>query len=219
MSPPSVLQVLGQVFSAEQKKRYLYMSASLILSARHYYNLALKELSEKNTELAIQNLIFSLNADTQYAPSLHLARTMLYGLSQKFQEEGGRFYKQKYPRLSKQISLLTTRIQKEDIEIVQLRNRLLQWQEPSLINWYRRTFLKQRWQEMENLLNEKLEKQRRRKKELGVISRFAQMEEYAMVLSKTLDVALFPERYQWIKKIEILSLEKQTKQTDHVWFK
>ena len=100
-TPVSLQKCLESVLDRSQARRYIRNASSQgAMPARHYYNTALRDLSSKDSEGAIHNLILGLDSDRAHEPSLHLVKTMLFGLSKKFNEAGGESYKIKFASLS-----------------------------------------------------------------------------------------------------------------------
>jgi hypothetical protein len=193
--PISLRRTLEALLDRGLARRYLRASSAEVLPARHYYNAALRDLSIKDTEGAIHHLILSLDIEPDHVPSLHLARTMLFGLSKKFHDEQGDFYKQKYPQLPAWVTQIEKGILAVEGEILQARNsketgnavtrlldRLLRRQRPN------------RQAKLDALVKQRDDY----KRQLRFATKLSQMEEYARVLSQMLEICMFPGRYAWI---------------------
>lgn len=190
--PISLRRILESQLDRGLARRYLRTSSSEVLPARHYYNAALRDLSIKDTEGAIHHLILSLDMDPEHLPSLHLAKTMLFGLSKKFHEEQGDFYKQKYPQLPAWISQLEKKIQGVETELLQLRNSKAP--NVTLFAWFAR-LLGRKVPTRDEKLDALVKAREELKRQLRFATRLSQMEEYARILSQVIEVCLFPGRY------------------------
>jgi hypothetical protein len=193
--PISLRRTLETLLDRGLARRYLRTSSSEVLPARHYYNAALRDLSIKDTEGAIHHLILSLDIEPDHVPSLHLSRTMLFGLSKKFHDEQGDFYKQKYPQLPVWVSQLEKKIQAVEAEILQVRNSRDTGN--ALSQWVAK-LLKRRQPTRQERLDALVKQREDCKRQLRFATKLSQMEEYARVLSQMLEICMFPGRYAWI---------------------
>ena len=115
-APVSLQKCLESVLDRSQARRYIRNAATAgVMPARHYYNTALRDLSSKDSEGAIHNLILALEAEREHEASLHLVKTMLFGLSKKFHESGGETYKQKYSTLANWVASIEKEITENDL--------------------------------------------------------------------------------------------------------
>ena len=120
--PVSLQKCLTSVLDRSQAQRYIKTAEQGVMPSRFYYNNALRDLNTKDSESAIHNLILSLDIDRNHEPSLHLVKTMLFGLSKKFNEAVGENYKQKYGNLSNWILSIEKNIDSNEKQIVSLQN-------------------------------------------------------------------------------------------------
>lgn len=162
------------------------------------YALALKFLNQGETEICISYIICALDVSKEHNPSFHLAKTMLFSLSEEFEKSGGQTYKQKNPDLLKYLQLLEKNVQKLETELMGLKNNLKQLEaETGLIAKMKN---KSKIAELNAQIPETSEKMDRNKKEMKKVSYFSQVEEYTKVLSLMLEVITFPSRYSWVYK-------------------
>ncbi|MBF2052318.1 MAG: hypothetical protein IGS03_02505 [Candidatus Sericytochromatia bacterium] len=199
----SLLKVLAHYLTPQQYKRYVRSDAppNQLASPQHYYNAALRDLSIRNTESAIYNLIRVFDVEPRHVPSLHLARTMLFGLNKLFQEAGGELYRSKFPNLNSYRTRLDRQIEALEMEDQNLRNEMLQVdakkgflgglfggqakREQKLMG------LRQRQQQVQQEIQQ-LQKCRTQTMKL------VQVQEFANVVSLLLEVCMFPARYSWL---------------------
>lgn len=193
--PISLRRTLETLLDRGLARRYLRAVPGEVLPARHYYNAALRDLSIKDTEGAIHHLVLSLDIEPDHVPSLHLARTMLFGLSKKFHDEKGDFYKQKFPQLPAWVAHLEKQIQGVETEILQVRNS----RETGglLARWLAR-FTRRKQPSRQERLDALIKQREDFKRQLRFATKLSQMEEYARVLSQMLEICMFPGRYAWI---------------------
>lgn len=206
--PISLRRTLEALLDRGLARRYLRTSPNEVLPARHYYNAALRDLSIKDTEGAIHHLILSLDIQPDHLPSLHLARTMLFGLSKKFHDEKGDFYKQKYPQLPAWISQIERKIQSSEGEILQARNAPPPGTTLGTL-WNR--LMGRKPPNRDDQLDELVKAREQLKRQLRFATRLSQMEEYARVLSQALEICMFPGRYAWIGDGADVAADKETK--------
>lgn len=197
-TPVSLQKCLESVLDRSQARRYIRNASQGAMPSRHYYNTALRDLSSKDSEGAIHNLILSLDADREHEASLHLVKTMLFGLSKKFHEAGGETYKQKYGSLSNWVLSIEKQISEKEKQIVSLKNEKSKQTNKGLWGVIQKIFFKgsvKNYDQMINKLN--LEKEEL-KKQLVFSAKISQIGEYAKVLSLILEICLYPARYAWV---------------------
>lgn len=198
----SLMKVLEHYLTPQQFKRYVKAErANQLASPQHFYNAALRDLSIRDTESAIFHLIRVFELEPRHLPSLHLARTMLFGLNKLFQEAGGELYKSKFPNLNSYRQRLDKQIQELELEDQRVRNEMLQndTKKGFLGGLFggnqkkaqRQAQLSARAQEIQNELAA-LNKRKAQTLKL------AQIQDFANVISLMLEVCMFPARYSWL---------------------
>ncbi|MGV3525190.1 MAG: hypothetical protein ACO1RX_13245 [Candidatus Sericytochromatia bacterium] len=197
-----LLKVLEHYLTPQQYKRYVKSErANQLASPQHFYNAALRDLSIRNTESAIYNLIRVFEIEPRHLPSLHLGRTMLFGLNKLFQEAGGELYRSKFPNLNSYRQRLDKQIQELDAEDQRIRNEMVQAES-------KKGFLggifggaQRRQQQMAQLrqraqqVSEQLAQLNKRRAQT---LKLVQVQEFANVISLLLEVSMFPARYSWL---------------------
>jgi len=197
-----LLKVLEHYLTPQQFKRYVKVeNQNQLASPQHYYNAALRDLSIRNTEAAIFNLIRVFDLDARHVPSLHLARTMLFGLNKLFQEAGGELYRTKFPNLNSYRQRLEKQIQELELEDQRLRNEMIQVDNKKSFlgglfggNAKRQQKSAELRQRHQQVLQEIQQIQKRRTQTMKLV----QVQEFANVVSLLLEVCMFPARYSWL---------------------
>lgn len=196
-----LLKVLEHYLTPQQFKRYVNQNRkNQMASPQHYYNSALRDLSIRNTESALQNLIQIFDIEPKHIPSLHLARTMLFGLNKLFQEAGGELYRSKFPNLNSYRQRLESQIEEKELEQQRLRNEIVQSESKKgflggLFGGNKRQQrIAQLQQQQQQVVQQLQQLQQRRTK----IMKLVQVQEYANVISLVLEVCMFPARYSWL---------------------
>jgi hypothetical protein len=198
-APVSLQKCLESVLDRSQARRYIRNAASAgVMPARHYYNTALRDLSSKDSEGAIHNLILSLDSERDHEASLHLVKTMLFGLSKKFHESGGETYKQKYSTLANWVASIEKEILDNDKALVSIKNEKAKQQTKGLWGVIQKTFFKKSVKNYDALIRQNIAKKEELKNQLAFASKLSQIGEYAKVLSLILEICLYPARYAWV---------------------
>jgi len=164
----------------------------------------ISNLLNGHTEKTLKCIIFGLDLDRDNTSILHLARTMLFSLSEDFYENGGDLYRQKYSDLEKASEQLTIKIKKMSKETQEIE-KLIEEQE-EIIEKARKNFfsfffkkksLNSKLEELKaNAINIRSEVSRFRE-EVENINLLAKIEEYLKVLGMVLEVCIFPIRFNW----------------------
>lgn len=198
--PVSLQKCLTSVLDRSQAQRYIKTAEQGVMPSRFYYNNALRDLNTKDSESAIHNLILSLDIDRNHEPSLHLVKTMLFGLSKKFNEAGGENYKQKYGNLSNWILSIEKNIDSNEKQIVSLQNekKKSMAQKKGLWDVLQKIFFKNSIKNHDVLLAKYIQNREELKKQLVFAAKISQIGEYAKVLSLVLEICLYPARYAWV---------------------
>lgn len=200
----SLPDVLEKYLTPQQFKRYVKPNkGGQVGSPQHYYNSALRDLSIRDTEAAIFNLIKVFELEPKHLPALHLARTMLFGLNKLFKEAGGEMYRAKYPNINSYRQKIEKELQEKEIEEQRVRNEIttLKNKKGGLFG---RLFGGGNPAQKIQSLNARLtqipqeiaELQRRRSQAIKMI----QIQEYANVVSLILEICMFPARYSWVNQ-------------------
>lgn len=205
-APVSVVKVLSHYLTAQQVRRYVKADRlGDIFSAHHYYNAALRDLSIRDSEDAICNLIKVLELEPKHLPSLHLARTMLFGLNKLFHEAGGELYVRKYPNLNTWRNQLEQELRDKEFEAQRLRNDIALHQPKGFWRLLDRWFGQWRRKKLagfEARLNQIPAELKTLQKQRNTALKLAQAQEYANVLSLVMEITMFPARFAWINEAD-----------------
>ncbi len=197
--PVSLQKCLESVLDRSQARRYIRNSDTKgVMPSRYYYNTSLRDLNAKDSEGAIHNLIMALDTEANHEPSLHLVKTMLFGLSKKFDEAGGESYKVKFASLSNWILSIEKSISDNERQILSLKNERSKQTNKGLWGVLQKVFFKKSIKDYDLLAKELLNKKQDLKKQLAFAAKLSQIGEYAKVLSLVLEICLYPARYAWV---------------------
>lgn len=198
----SMSKVLEHYLTPQQFKRYVRNETqNQLASPQHFYNAALRDLSIRDTESAIFNLIRVFELEPRHLPSLHLARTMLFGLNKLFQEAGGELYRSKFPNLNSYRQRLERQIQELEMEDQRIRNEMTQVDSKKGFlggifgGAAKRQQRIQQLQGRQQQIHQELNQLNKRKTQTLKLS---QIQEFANVISLVLEVCMFPARYSWL---------------------
>lgn len=198
-APVSLQKCLESVLDRSQARRYIRNAANAgVMPARHYYNTALRDLSSKDSEGAIHNLILALDAERDHEASLHLVKTMLFGLSKKFHESGGETYKQKYNTLANWVASIEKEISDNEKALVSIKNEKAKQKTKGLWGIIQKTLFKSSVKNYDAMIKQNIAKKEELKTQLSFAAKLSQIGEYAKVLSLILEICLYPARYAWV---------------------
>ncbi len=216
----ALLRVLEHYLTPQQYKRYVKTERqNQLASPQHFYNAALRDLSIRNTESAIFNLIKVFEVEPRHMPSLHLARTMLFGLNKLFQEAGGDLYRTKFPNLNSYRQRLERNLQEMEIDLQRVRNEMSQTQSKKgflggMFGGNKRQQRMAQLQQQQQTLIQNLQQAQKRRAQ---IMKLVQIQEYANVISLVLEVSMFPARYSWLAE-EDNKAAKGESLKEQVWY-
>lgn len=216
-----LLKVLEHYLTPQQYKRYVREERqNQLASPQHFYNSALRDLSIRNTESAIFNLIKVFESEPRHVPSLHLARTMLFGLNKLFQEAGGELYRSKFPNLNSYRQRMDKQIQELEIQEQSIRNDMIQTEsKKSLFGGLfggnkRQQKLLVLQQQQQQILQQLQVLQKRRTQTMKLV----QVQEYANITSLLLEICMFPARYSWLAEEQNSEGTKGGKYQNQTWY-
>ena len=216
----SLVKVLGHYLTPQQQRRYVREPKTQLVSTQQAYNAALRDLSIRDTESAIFNLINVFENEPRHLPALHLARTMLFGLNKLFHEAGGELQRSKYPNINSWRQKVEKQIQELEQEDQRVRNELAQTEnkkgflEGLFGNARRQQRIAQLRQRLQEILNELAQLQKRRAQAVKLV----QIQEYASVVSLMLEVCMFPARYSWLAAEEQKSGAPDARHQNQTWY-
>jgi len=195
----SLAKCLEKVLEPSQARRYIkFAKKENGITPRNSYNSALRCLNAKDSEGAIYYLILSLEEDRNNEPSLHLVKTMLFGLSKKFHDEGGENYKIKYVTLINWINSIEKKLSENEKTLILLKNEKKNQKDKGFWGVLEQIFFKKSVKNYDLLIANLIREQAELKKNISFASKLSRIEEYAKVLSLILEICLYPARYAWV---------------------
>jgi predicted RNase H-like nuclease (RuvC/YqgF family) len=195
-----ITKAVQGTFEPQITKRYLReFNFGPDPKADDVYALALKFLNQGETEICVSYVIAALDVEKDHNPTFHLAKTMLFSLSEEFEKSNGNLYKQKHADLNKYLQILEKNIAKLESDLMGLRNNLKQLE--SETGFLQKMKNKSRIAELQAEIPESSDKLDKNKKEIKKVSYLSQIEEYTKILSLILEVITFPSRYSWVYKV------------------
>lgn len=194
-----ITKAVQGTFEPHITKRYLReFNFGADPKADDIYALALKFLNQGETEICVSYIIASLDVDKEHNPTFHLAKTMVFSLSEEFEKSGGQLYKQKHSDLVKYTQLLEKNISKLEADLMTTRNSLKQLEGET--GMFAKMRNKAKIAELQTEIPEITDKVDKNKKEIKKVSYLSQVEEYMKILSLIMEVITFPSRYSWVYK-------------------
>ncbi len=204
-------KIISSQFGKEKSEKYLLgidfsKSDTVYLKTSDLYQKALNNLLDGYTEKAINYIVFALDIDRSDKLILHLAKVMIFSLSQFLLENNTEMYKNKYScsleeaetKIKKKIKTLNEMINKTNKEI----NKLDEFIEESSKSFFFRLFkakkfIKQKDEIRQGSYDSKLEIDIF-KKDLVGLEKLLKIDEYVRLLSLVIEVCVFPSRFEWI---------------------
>lgn len=174
-------------------------------TADYFYQWALISLNETNSDKAISFLISALDIDRKHAPTLHLLKSMVLGLSKDFYENGGANYKQKYNDLNELIEIIRKKAISIKKKNEKLKRQIIELERSFdqgffIFRFFRKLKKENELLALKNRLMENLDKIGIHKRELKKVRRFQKNEEYSKILGTILEICVLPKRYNWTVK-------------------
>lgn len=194
-----ITKAVSGTFDPKIAKRYLReFNFGVDPKADDIYSMALKFLNQGETEICVSYIIASLDVEKDHNPTFHLAKTMLFSLSEEFEKSNGQLYKQKHNDLIKYMELLEKNIKKLEGDLLSLNNNLKQLEGET--GFLQKMKNKSKIAEVQAEIPEVSDKLDKNKKEMKKVTYLSQIEEYTKILSLILEVITFPSRYSWVYK-------------------
>ncbi len=203
----SIKKVLKASLGKTKADKYLkgieiIFSNAFTSNAMDIYQYALAQLTEGETEKAINCIVFTLDIDREHKLTLHLCRTMLYGLTQFMQENnidafkkansknmesGLEKLKKKYRDLKKIVDTNESNLEKLEKE--------LRFSKSIMFTLFKKGKVKKEIQELKTLLSSNNNEFEKVSTELGTIEEYLLKDEYIKVLGLVIEVCIFPSRF------------------------
>ncbi|MFN8576921.1 MAG: hypothetical protein U0354_08685 [Candidatus Sericytochromatia bacterium] len=195
-----VKNILGNIKS----NKYLQGLDFAYIDSNDIYQGALSNLISGNTEKTLKCLIFGLDIDRENTSLIHLARTMLYSLSEDFYESGGDIYRQKYTDLGKAVEQLTTKVEnlKEESrkkgEAIEFTEKEIEEKKKSFFYFFSKGKLNNKLTTLRLELSNTNTELFKSSEDLEKVTLLEKIEEYMKLLGVVLEVCIFPARFTWI---------------------
>lgn len=164
------------------------------------YTSALSSLNKGETEKSITYLIMIFDRDIKYEPGHHLARLMLFSLSEEFVKRKGHNVKEKHPDLNKYLSKLEEKSEKIDKEIILAQNNISKLEGKLKDASFIGSILKgkenkQQIRELKTQIENLSQDLTNTKKEITMVSDISKIEEYTKVIALVLEIVTHPKRF------------------------
>lgn len=196
-------KVVKSVLGNSKSPKYLQGLDFAYIDSNDIYQGALSSLIGGNTEKTIKCLIFGLDLDRENNSLIHLARTMLYSLSEDFYISEGDLYRQKYSDLTKAVDQLTTKTDnlKDEIrkkaEIIEETEKEIEIKKSSFFFFLSKGKLNKKVTTLRLELSSSNTEYSRLSDELDKVILLEKIEEYMKLLGLVLEVCIFPARFTW----------------------
>lgn len=203
----SIKKVLKSLLGKTKAEKYLkgieiIFSNAFTSNAMDIYQYALVQLTEGDTEKAINCIVFTLDIDREHKLTLHLCRTMLYGLTQFMSENNIDSFKQKNKndidgglnKLRKKTKELKKIIEGNEEDLEKLEKSLRFNKSPIFI-LFKKGKIKREIQEIKNILSSNNNEFEKVEGELKLVEEYLQKEEYMKVLGIVIEVCVFPTKF------------------------
>jgi len=214
-------KILANRLGTDQATNYLkginfsYTETTTLKNTANIYQETLNLLLEGHLETAINYIVFGIDLNRNDKLLFNLTKNMIYLFSKKLREEKADFYTSKYAdnifnipkNIKEKISKLEI-IRRKSQSQIKKNERELEESKPNFFSTdklYVFYFFKKRKliKEIFNLNNQIVEaeqKIRALSQDLANVEKLAKIEEYLKVLSITLEVCIFPERFDWLSE-------------------
>ncbi|MBC7472836.1 MAG: hypothetical protein H7263_00985 [Candidatus Sericytochromatia bacterium] len=199
----SLKKVISNVMGDLKSPKYLQGLDFAYIDSNDIYQGALSNLLNGNTEKTLKCLIFGIDLDKDNNSLIHLARTMLFSLSEDFHESGGDIYRQKYSDLGKAIKQLNQKLEKitdeynTKIALMDEIKETIEKKKKSLLFFLQKSKLNKQF-ELNRIESNSMPGQIiKLEEEIEKVSFLEKIEEYTKVLGIVLEVCIFPARFSW----------------------
>lgn len=206
-----IKKVLKNYLGKNKVEKYLkgievIFSNKLTANTMDMYQYALSEFAEGETEKAINAIVFILDFDREHKLTLHLCKTMLFGLTQYVMERKDDFanLKKKYEN---DLDSAASKLKKKakDIEkILQEKEKALEEEEKIvfdnrsnfIFNLFKKKKYKNNINEIKNQLSTSKQEYDKYKDECDKVEDMIQKEEYLKVIGLIVEICIFPVRFE-----------------------
>lgn len=206
-----IKKVLRNYLGKNKVEKYLkgievIFSNKLTANAMDMYQYALTQFADGETEKALNSIIFVLDFDREHKLTLHLCKTMLFGLTQYMMERKDEFtgIKKKYEgdletallklkKKAREIQKINSEQEKklEGVEKIIFDNR-----NSLIFNFFKKKKFKNELHEIKNLISTNEEENSKYTTEINKIEDLMQKEEFLKVIGLVVEICVFPVRFE-----------------------
>lgn len=203
----SIKKVLKSMLGKTKADKYLkgieiIFSNTFTSNAMDIYQYALAQLTEGETEKAINCIVFTLDIDREHKLTLHLCRTMLYGLTQFMQENNIEAFKKANSndlesglnKIKKKYNDLRKIVDGNEEKLEKLEKQI-RFTKSLTFTLFKKGKVKKEIQELKTLLSTNNDEFEKAKSEVDNIEEYLLKEEYIKVLGIVIEVCVFPSRF------------------------
>lgn len=206
-----IKKVLRNYLGKNKVEKYLkgievIFSNKLSASAMDMYQYALTQFADGETEKALNSIIFILDFDRENKLTLHLCKTMLFGLTQYMMERKDEFTEVKKKHEGDlETALLKLKKKAKEIEKINAeQERKLEGVEKIIFdnrnsfifNFFKKKKFKSELQEIKNLISTNEEENTKYTTEMDKIEDLMQKEEFLKVIGLVVEICVFPVRFE-----------------------
>ena len=194
-----IKKIISEKFEKRIYTRYI-KEISFMPAVDTLYATVLSNLSNHETEKAITYMIMIAENDIKFEPLQHLARLMLFSLSEDFIKKKGHSLKERHPNIFKYLTSLEDKTLSIEKEIIILQNNILKIEDKMNEGFSLNSFLKKKDynNQIHNMREEIFKKNDelvKIKKEIVNVTEISTIEEYTKIIALILDVISNPQRF------------------------
>lgn len=196
--------VIRSVLGNLKSPKYLHGLDFAYVDSTDIYQGALSNLLNGESEKTLKCIIFGLDIDRENNSIIHLARTMLFSLSEDFYESDGHIFKQKYGDFEKSSEQLKKKVANLKKEVESLRQKLeaaeflIEQTKKSFVSYFmKKGKLNKDLTEIRLTYTSQRDELSKQEEALEKIKYLEKIEEYIKVLGTVLEVCIFPSRFAW----------------------
>ncbi|MFN8671928.1 MAG: hypothetical protein U0457_07580 [Candidatus Sericytochromatia bacterium] len=206
-----IKKVLKNHLGKNKVEKYLkgievIFSNKLTANTMDMYQYALSQFAEGETEKAINAIVFILDFDREHKLTLHLCKTMLFGLTQYVMERKDEYaeLKKRYEndldsaisKLKKKVKDIEKIIAEKEKELEGVEKIVFDNRSNFIFNLFKKGKFKSQINEIKNHITTNSEEYNKNKNEVEKIDDMIQKEEYLKVIGLIVEICIFPVRFE-----------------------
>lgn len=207
----SLKKIVRGFLGKDKSEKYLKGTEALFktsgsTSTMDLYQHALSQFMEGNTEPAINCIILILDSDREHKLTLHLCKTMLYGLTQYMSETSQEIgpIKKKYDynletgvvKIKKKVKDLEKIISGFEDDLEKTEKEMIKKKSNPIFFLFQKNKYKSKVQEIKTTISNKENELDSAKSELNKIDEYLQREEQLKIVGIIVEVCIFPSRFE-----------------------